>query len=262
VIADPIARPVFATTSSVLVVEHEPLTRTALCDLVERHPRLDLLASAGSVAQAVELMDHFAPAVVIAGMFLPDGDACGLASQAAGCPSRPGVVVVTDFATASAAAVCRAAGILTTLSKSVAPDALAAAALAAAEGRPWHGPGVVTAASEPLLNLLQVQVLAELASGEGNEAIARNVGYSVNYVKEVIAALRSQLGARDRAHAASLGVALRLLRPLGEGRFGPALPSLPRSPAGRACPVGRPLPGREASSAGERALPLRSRRAG
>jgi DNA-binding NarL/FixJ family response regulator len=210
----------------VLVVEHEPLTRAALCDLVERHPRLHLSATATTVAAAAELIRSIAPAVVIVDLFLPDGDACGLVKQVAGGPSRLGVVVVTDFATASAAAVCRAVGILTCLTKSARPECLVAAAIAAGEGKTWHGPGAVAAAAEPLLNYLQTQVLAEVASGESNEAIARRLGYSVNYVKDLIASLRSQLGARDRAHAASLGVALRLVRPLGEGRFSPALPGL------------------------------------
>jgi DNA-binding NarL/FixJ family response regulator len=135
-------------------------------------------------------------------------------------------VVVTDFATASAAAACRSVGVLTCLTKSARPECLAAAVVAASENRPWHGPGAVASAAEPLLNYLQTRVLAEVASGESNEAIARSLGYSVNYVKDLIATLRSQLDARDRAHAASLGVALRLVRPLGGGRFAPALPDL------------------------------------
>lgn len=220
-----------ATTAPyhVLVVEHEPLTRAAVCDLVQRDPRLHVAATATTVASAVDFLreSHDAPAtVVIADLFLPDGDACGLASQVAGHPGRLGIVVLTDFATASAAAVCRSVGILTCLSKSIRPESLVAAAVAAGEGRSWHGPGVVAAGAEPLLNYLQTQVLAELASGESNEVIARNLGYSVNYIKDVVVSLRSQLGARDRAHAASLGVALRMVRPIGDGRFTPALPNL------------------------------------
>jgi DNA-binding NarL/FixJ family response regulator len=218
---------------AILVVEHEPLTRAALCDLIERHPRLKLAATAATVAQATELVSTVSPAVVVADLFLPDGDACGLVNQVAGCPSRPGVVVVTDFATASAAAVCRSVGILTCLTKSTRAECLVAALIAAADGKSWHGPGAVAAASQPPLSYLQTQVLAEVASGESNEAIARRLGYSVNYVKDLIASARSQLDARDRAHAASLGVALRLLRPLGQGRFVPALPALEQQEAPR-----------------------------
>jgi len=210
----------------VITVLPEPLTRAAVCDAVERHPRLHLAAAATTVAPAVELIHTFAPSVVVTDLFLPDGDACGLARQVAGGPSRAGFVVVSDFATASAASVGRAAGVLTCLTKAARPESVVAAAMAAADGRSWHGPGAVAAAAEPLLSPLQTQVLAEVASGESNEAIARTLGYSVNYVKDIIATLRSQLDARDRAHAASLGVALRLVRPLGAGRFAAALPDV------------------------------------
>lgn len=211
---------------SVVVVESEPLTRTALCELVLRHPRFRLAGVAVSVAQAVELIASVTPDVVVTDLFLPDGDACGLVLQAAGTPARPGVVVVSDFATPSAAAVCRSVGILTCLSRAARPDAVAAAVLSAGERRPWTGPGAVAAAAAPPLSHLQTLVLAEVASGENNEAISRRLGYSVNYIKDVIAQARAQLDARDRAHAASLCVALRLVRPLGAGRFGPALPAL------------------------------------
>lgn len=211
---------------AVVVVASEPLTRAALCDLIQRHPLLVLAGTAATVTRAADLIASVSPHVVVTDLFLPDGDACGLAVQAAGFPTRPGVIVVTDFATASAAAVCRSVGILTCLTKSTRPESFAAAILAAAQREPWHGPGAVAAGAQPPLNFLQTQVLAEVASGESNEAIARRLGYSVNYVKDLIASARSQLDARDRAHAASLGVALRLLRPLGQGRFVPALPAL------------------------------------
>jgi len=220
-VGKPARRPV-----TVVVVESEPLTRSALCELVLRHPRFKLAGVAVSVAQAVELIASVTPHVVVSDLFLPDGDACGLVLQAAGTPTRPGVVVVSDFATPSAASVCRSVGILTCLSRAARPDAVAAAVLSAAEHRPWCGPGAVAAAAAPPLSHLQTLVLAEVASGESNEAISRRLGYSVNYIKDVIAQARGQLDARDRAHAASLCVALRLVRPLGAGRFAPALPAL------------------------------------
>jgi DNA-binding NarL/FixJ family response regulator len=229
----PPAPPARAATATavfdVLVVEHEPLTRAAVCDLIERHPRMRVAATATSVASAVEILrdgQRPRPAVAIVDLFLPDGDACGLACPVAGHPSAPGIIVLTDFATASAAAVCRSVGILTCLSKSIRPESLVAASLAAAERRSWHGPGVVAAGAEPLLSFLQTQVLAEVASGDSNDAIARTLGYSVNYIKDVVVTVRSQLGARDRAHAASLGVALRMVKPTSDGRFAPALPNV------------------------------------
>ncbi|HZQ26996.1 MAG TPA: LuxR C-terminal-related transcriptional regulator [Acidimicrobiales bacterium] len=76
------------------------------------------------------------------------------------------------------------------------------------------------------LNPLQLQILAQVASGDSNGAIARSLGYSPSYVKDVVAIVRAHLRAHDRAHAASLAVALGLVRPLEEGRFVPT--HLPR----------------------------------
>lgn len=213
-------------THQVVVVHHVPAARAAICAAVESRAGLTVAAVAGTAARGADLVHALRPAAVVADMFLPDGDACGLVRQAAGGPdrARAGVVVVTDFATSSAAAVCRSFGILTCLHAAASPESIAAATEAAAAGRHWFGEGAVAPDAEPLLNVLQAEILASIASGDGNGAIARRLGYSVNYVKDVVVDLRTRLGARDRAHAASLGVALRLVRPGGPGRFAPALP--------------------------------------
>ena len=211
-------------TRSVVVVEDDPAIRAALCTAIASSPGLRVAAVGDTVARGAELVRTHRPAALVADMFLPDGDACGLMRQTAGHPSGVGVVVVTDFATATAAAVCQSIGVLTVLNTSAPASSVAAAAKAAADGRRWHGDGAVAPRGEPLLNMLQAEILAGIASGEGNGAIARRLGYSANYVKDVVVDLRSRLGARDRAHAASLGVALRLVRPRGPGRFTPAIP--------------------------------------
>jgi DNA-binding CsgD family transcriptional regulator len=77
------------------------------------------------------------------------------------------------------------------------------------------------------LSPLQLQILAQVASGDSNDAIARSLGYSMSYIKDVIGSVRAELGARDRAHAASLAVTLRLVRPVDEGRFIPTLALIP-----------------------------------
>jgi DNA-binding NarL/FixJ family response regulator len=210
----------------VLVVEHETLTRTALAELVARDARLCVAATASSVDEAAQVAADQSIDVVLSGLFLPDGDACVLYEQLTRLPARPEMVVLSQFATAAAATVCRSVGIRTCLSREAPPECVLDAIVAAASRKPWAGPGAVAAASQPPLTYLQTQILAQVASGESNDTIARCLGYSVNYVKDLIAAARSSIGARDRAHAASLSVALRLVRPVGEGRFVPALPSL------------------------------------
>jgi DNA-binding NarL/FixJ family response regulator len=71
------------------------------------------------------------------------------------------------------------------------------------------------------LTTLEVQVLADVASGSSNKEIADRLGYSMYYVKDVVAGARRRLGARDRAHAAARAVALYLIEDDGNGGFRP-----------------------------------------
>lgn len=71
------------------------------------------------------------------------------------------------------------------------------------------------------ISRLERQVLAELASGRTNAQIAQRLGYSASYIKDVVAAARSRLSARDRAHAAALAVAGGLVVLGDDGSFVP-----------------------------------------
>jgi DNA-binding NarL/FixJ family response regulator len=210
----------------VLVVEPEVLLRTALASLVIGHADIGRVETAATFSEAIDLARALAVDVILCGLFLPDGDACALYEEVTAMAQPPEMVVLTQFATAAAASVCRAVGIRTCLSRDVRPESMVDAVLAAARREPWSGPGAVVPLAQPPLTYLQTQILARVASGDSNDVIARSLGYSANYVKDLIASARAALDARDRAHAASLAVALRLVRPVGEGRFVPALPAL------------------------------------
>lgn len=208
----------------VVVVEDEPLARSALAELMGRHPGLALAGEAATVAEAVEVIEATLPDVVLCDLFLPDGDACGLTLRLQRMDHAPEVVVTTLFATPSAAAACVSAGARLCLQKEAPPESMAAACLAAARGEDWAGPGAVQPLSRHHLSYLEAQVLAEVASGSTNDDIAERLGYSPNYIKDVLASARERLNARDRAHAAAIAVALRLVRPGPDGRFAPAIP--------------------------------------
>lgn len=208
----------------IAVVEDEPLARTALADLISQHADVSLAGQAATVADAFEMIEATQPDVVLSDLFLPDGDACGLTLRLQQLTDPPPVVVTTLFATPSAAAACLSAGARLCLQKEAPPESMIAACIAAARGDDWAGPGAVRPLSRHHLSYLEAQVLAEVASGSTNDDIAARLGYSPNYIKDVLVSARERLSARDRAHAAALAVALRLVRPGSDGRFAPAIP--------------------------------------
>jgi len=208
----------------VVVVEDEPLARAALADLFNQHPEVTLVGQAGSVAEAVMVVEETRPDVVLSDLFLPDGDACGLTLRLRQMDTPPEVVVATLFATPSAAAACVSAGARLCLQKEAPPESMVAACVSAARGEDWAGPGAVRPMARHHLTYLESQVLAEVASGSTNDEIAERLDYSPNYIKDVLASARERLGAKDRAHAAAMAVALRLVRPSSDGRFAPSIP--------------------------------------
>lgn len=210
----------------IAVVEDEPLARAALVDLIRHHPEVSLAGEAGTVAEALAAVDRMGPHVVLCDLFLPDGDACGLTLRLRQLPNPPEVVVTTLFATPSAAAACISAGARLCLQKDAPPESMVAACIAAARDQEWAGPGSVRPAPRHHLTYLEAQVLAEVASGSRNDEIGERLGYSPNYIKDVLVSARVRLGARDRAHAAALAVTLRLVRPSSDGRFAPSIPTI------------------------------------
>jgi len=206
---------------AVLVVDGDAEGRTRLCQIVERADTLSLRASAATMAEAVEAARHTQPEVVLSELFLPDGDVQALNHRFRPLARRPELIVVTRFRVRGARVASIAAGARTCLASTAPPDSVLAAVLAAVQGRTWDGAGVL---GSPLdrVSALEARVLAGVASGATNDDIARHLGYSTHYVKDLLEAVRFRLGAKDRAHAAALAVSLRLIRPARDGRFVPA----------------------------------------
>lgn len=207
----------------VMVVDGDPDGRARLCQIIAKAEGVRLTGSVATLADAVELARRTKPQVVLSELFLPDGDATALKHRFVPLAPRPQLVVITRFSVRGARVASIFAGARTCLASSAPPDSVLAAVLAAANGESWDGAGVLGSRRDRV-SALEAKVLAGVASGATNDDIARALGYSVHYVKDLLEGVRHRLGAKDRAHAAALAVSLRLIRPSREGRFISAVP--------------------------------------
>ena len=208
---------------AVLVVDGDVEARARLCQIISRADEVKLTGSVGTLADAVELTRRTRPEVVLCELFLPDGDASALKHRLVPMVPRPQLVVITRFGVRGARVASIFAGARTCLASWAPPDSVLAAVLAAADGESWDGAGVLGSRRDRVSSL-EAKVLAGVASGATNDEIARALGYSIHYVKDLLEAVRHRLGAKDRAHASSLAVSLRLIRPARDGRFISAVP--------------------------------------
>lgn len=208
---------------AVMVVDGDPDGRARLCQIIAKAEGVRLTGSVATLADAVELARRTKPQVVLSELFLPDGDATALKHRFVPLAPRPQLVVITRFSVRGARVASIFAGARTCLASSAPPDSVLAAVLAAADGESWDGAGVLGSRRDRV-SALEAKVLAGVASGATNDEIARALGYSIHYVKDLLEGVRHRLGAKDRAHAAALAVSLRLIRPSREGRFISAVP--------------------------------------
>ena len=208
---------------AVLVVDGDPDGRARLCQIIAKADGVRLTGSVATLADAVELARRTKPEVVLSELFLPDGDAAALKHRFVPLAPRPQLVVITRFSVRGARVASMFAGARTCLASTAPPDSVLAAVVAAANGESWDGAGVLGSRRDRVSSL-EAKVLAGVASGATNDEIARALGYSIHYVKDLLEAVRHRLGAKDRAHAAALAVSLRLIRPSREGRFISAVP--------------------------------------
>jgi two-component system response regulator DesR len=217
----------------VLLAEDDSLVRWALVNLLDRDPRIELVGVVGTVEDIVLALTVNRVDVVLADFFLSDGTACDLGELLKRTPVRPRLIVITHFASKTAAAACGAAGASLCLDRRTFTGGLVDALIAVAFDRPWQGPEVIDSSQNAPLSLAEARVLACVASGFSDAETAGRLGYSRTYVKKILVAVRLRLGARDRAHAAAMAAVLGLVRPDGAGRFGPAVPLDTRSSARR-----------------------------
>ncbi|HZU06039.1 MAG TPA: response regulator transcription factor [Chloroflexota bacterium] len=205
----------------VVVVAPYPLVRAGLRALLEAAPELAIVGEAAGVAEAADLVAELAPAVAVLDLgAAPDDDLRALHALAQEQPTLGLVILVEPGLERRLPALGR--GRLAYLPRQTRPETLVAAVRAVASGLivldPLAVPGLVAAPPralpEPPLDPLTArerEVLALLARGLPNKAIAQQLGISEHTVKFHVGTILAKLGAASRTEAVTLAARQGLL---------------------------------------------------
>jgi DNA-binding NarL/FixJ family response regulator len=193
---------------NVLVVDDQRMVGDGLVHALSAQPSIAMVRQANSVAQAVEMVADFAPSVVVADWELPDGDAVAVLEAVRRVRPSARVLVLADLADAVSVTTALAAGCDGFVTRDRGIDELVHAVAAVAKGEPVLSPAATAVLARghrphdrvegPVLSVRELEIVAGLARGLTNRAIAEELFLSVHTVRNHIQRICRRLGASTR----------------------------------------------------------------
>ncbi|MEU3741121.1 MULTISPECIES: response regulator transcription factor [unclassified Streptomyces] len=193
---------------TLLVVDDHPVVRDGLRGMFQSAPGFEVLGEAADGVEAVALVERLDPDVVLMDLRMPGGNGVDAIAELARRGSRSRVLVLTTYDTDSDTIPAIEAGATGYLLKDAPRDELFTAVRAAAQGRTVLSPAVasrlvsrVRAPGNEPLSTREREVLALVAKGTSNRAIAVELFISEATVKTHLTHIYGKLGVKDRAAA-------------------------------------------------------------
>ncbi|MFF6996262.1 response regulator [Streptomyces sp. NPDC008313] len=207
------------TPVRLLLADDHPVVRAGLRAVLETEPGLAVVAEAVTAEEAVARAAEGDIDVVL--MDLRFGKGMGGAEATAAITARPGaprVLIVTTYDTDADTLPAIEAGATGYLLKDAPPEDLAAAVRTAATGRAALAPTVadrlMNRLRTPLTTLTrrETEVLALVAEGLSNQAVAARLHLTEGTVKSHLARVYAKLGVDSRTAAVATASGLGLIR--------------------------------------------------
>ena len=200
-----------------LVVDDHEVVRQGLVALFDRREPFQVVAQAGTVAEAIDQARRFEPDIVVMDIRLPDGSGIAACREIRAERPETRVDMLTSYPDEEAVLLAIVAGASGYLLKQTRARDLVAALVAVAAGESLLDPAVtgtvlerirkVANGTEPdelsSLNRRERAILLLVAEGMTNKEIATEVFLSDKTVKNYVSSILSKLDLQRRAQAAA-----------------------------------------------------------
>jgi len=199
---------------TVLIADDHPVFRKGLKAILATMPETDLVGEASSGEEAVRLAEKLQPDVVLMDLQMPGGGGLPAIRQIVQTSPHIRVLVVTMFEDDDSVFAAMRAGARGYVLKDMNEEEIKRAILAAGSGEAIFSPAIAQRMMSffaappssavdmfPELTDSERNVLKLMAQGLSNEAIARQLGFSVKTVRNYSSNIFSKLQVADRAQA-------------------------------------------------------------
>jgi DNA-binding NarL/FixJ family response regulator len=195
----------------VLCVDDHPLVRKGIASILNNEADMDLVAEAGSGADAVELFRRHQPDVTLMDLRMPGVDGIGAVKQIRAEFPAAKIIALTSFDGDQDIYRALEAGVRGYLLKEMVHTEVLSAIRLVHGGKRLLPPEVAERLSEyfPQHNALtprEAEVLTLVAQGLANKEIAARLGTASGTVKMHIQNILAKLNATDRTHAVTIAL--------------------------------------------------------
>jgi DNA-binding NarL/FixJ family response regulator len=205
---------------SLAIVDGHTLTRYGLRELIARQPDIEIVAEAGSAAEAASVVGSARPDVVTVDVALPDGNGLRLAREFRDHDADLGIVLLTSHEEDDVLFRALETGVSAFVAKTAPVDeVLAAIRHAAVAASSFTAAGLAVALARRraaqerhALSSREAEVLRLLSDGLSIPSIAMTMFISLSTAKTYVARLYEKLGVTNRAQALMTAVQFDLLR--------------------------------------------------
>jgi two-component system, NarL family, nitrate/nitrite response regulator NarL len=207
----------------IILVDDHTLFRKGLAELLERDGAVKVVAMTGNPNGVEALLGEHAPDALVLDLNMPGEDGINVMQQLKSDGHGLPILILTVSEAEEDLARALRAGANGYLLKSMEPDEVVEAILRAVKGETVVAPAMTaklvnlldnkTSSADSLLNSLtqrEREILAHLAKGESNKAIARQLDISYDTVKLHVRHVLAKLNLSSRVEAAVFAVEHRL----------------------------------------------------
>jgi DNA-binding NarL/FixJ family response regulator len=194
----------------ILTVDDHPLLRAGIAGLIADEPDMILVAEAENGRDAVDQFARHRPDVTLMDLQMPDMDGFEALQAIRTRTPDARIVILTTYPGDAQVVRALKAGACGYLLKSTLRKELLSTIRAVYAGKRALSPEVTYQVAEHLgddqLSPMEVRVLRMIADGNSNKDIATALNVSEEAIKGQVRNILAKLGAKDRTHAAVLGI--------------------------------------------------------
>lgn len=201
---------------SVLIVDDHAILRMGLASLLNAKKDIDVIGDAANGATGIKKTLKLQPDVVIMDLMMPGMDGIETTAQLIAKVPSCKILILTTFGTSDGISHALKAGAKGAVMKNCDFNELVTAIRTVAAGKEYISSEVerIMSKDPPVapLSPRQEEILQSIIRGLSNPDIAKQLGISIDMVKEHIVTLFQKIGAANRSEAVAIALRKHLLK--------------------------------------------------